>query len=321
MPRIGSGVSIGIGVESTWGTPVSRTNWLHVIAANGGASPEYRDREHLQSLGQAALTTSTQAYLVRNNVTAQIEWEASYNDSTLFLWQHAMGASAVTSGGSGPYTHTYLLKKANPVGLTMEILQDDKAEVLDGGVCESCTWTVESGSPMKCSQTWVFQSAGGIVSAGTPTYTTAGDLIMSHHAGNFTWNATNFGKINAITWTLTNTQAKRTLFGSSAIAEPLREAQDVSGQLTIEVSATSDALYAAYTALTVADATLTFTDSPRIAAFTFHNLAFRSCSAPRASRGILRYVFDFVCRSDVLLSGDQGFTFVITNANAAHTAN
>lgn len=321
MPRIGHGVSIGIAVESTWGTPVSRTNWLHVISANGGSAPEYADREHLQSLGQASVMTQNQAYLVRNNVTASLEWEAAYDDSTLFLWQHAMGASSVSTGGSGPYTHTYTLKKANPVGLTLEILEDDKAEVLDGGQCESLTWSVDAGTPLKCSSTWVFQSSGGKVSAGTPTYTSNGNLIMSHHAGNFTWNAGNLGKPTSMTWTLTNSQAKRVLLGSAAIAEPLKEMQEVAGQLTIEVSSTTDALYAAYLANTVADASIAFTDSPRSATFTFHNLQFRSVSSPRASRGILRYTFDFVCRADTAVAGDQGITFAVVNANTAHTAN
>ena len=107
--------AIGLGVESTRGTAVARTNWLEVQSAEFTETATY-ERFPVQ---QAVWGGSRQvSYITRKQVTGTITVPLQYTGSGLLL--KALLGSVTTTGSGAPYTHTYTLGTIPPEFLTIE---------------------------------------------------------------------------------------------------------------------------------------------------------------------------------------------------------
>ena len=107
--------AIGLGVESTRGTAVARTNFLEVQSAEFTETATY-ERFPVQ---QAVWGGSRQvSYITRKQVTGTIVCPLQYTGSGLLL--KALLGTVATTPGSGNFTHTYTLGTIPPEFLTIE---------------------------------------------------------------------------------------------------------------------------------------------------------------------------------------------------------
>lgn len=317
-PYLGRGAAIGFGEESTWGTAVSRTNWLRVTNLSIVREIEYLPRNHLGHRGATSANRRAERYKSADNISGSFEFEAAYDDSTLLLLKHALGAVSTT--GSGPYVHAYTLAEALPTGLTIEaIYGNGSAEVFEGCMITQLTLSIESGGLMTGTAEIIGQTSGGLTSAGTPTYSSAGNPILHHQAGNFTFDSLD-DKVASMELVVNNNLTRRLLLGSALTQQPVRgDFQEITLSVTREYD--TDDLHADFLAQTNADAAITFTGTGNnVAAFTFHNAELTSNphSGGVTGPGIIEQTLEFVCLSD---GTNEGLAVSVTNDNASATAN
>src|SRR5687768_2099581 len=107
----------GIGVESTYGTAVAGSKWFQIVSESMKGK---RGRIPSKVLGQLSMGRTTRGKaVVGGGFSMQMHWNGFER-----IIADAFGASSVTTSGSDPYTHTYALKAALPVGLTVLINRD-----------------------------------------------------------------------------------------------------------------------------------------------------------------------------------------------------
>lgn len=318
-PYLGRGLTAGIGVESTWGTAVSRTNWLRLTGAHITIDDDVRPRPHFGRLGETAAVRREVDHLARR-ASGYIEWLLSYDDSTLLMIGAAMGASSVATTGSGPYTHTHTLKEALPVGLTVELIRGNgSAQVFEGGLVTRLTISGSAGEILRCRADMVFETGGALTSAGSPTYSSNGAPVIYHQAGNLTHGSLN-DKIKAIEVVLDNSlNVERALFGSNLISKPVRnDFASVTARITREWDGTVE--HAAYLAGTAGDAAITFTGaSPLSFGIEVHNAEIVDNPLQAiTSAGAQDVAFTLMGMND---GTDQGLEIVVVNGNSSAVAN
>lgn len=107
----------GIGVETTYGTAVAGSKWFEIVSENLKGT---RKRKPAKTLGTLSLRRT---HRERMNVAGDIVLPFQWNGVERLIAE-AFGASAVTTTGANPYTHTYALKAATPTGLTVLVNRD-----------------------------------------------------------------------------------------------------------------------------------------------------------------------------------------------------
>lgn len=317
-PKLGRGLTLGLGIESTWGTAVSRTNWLRLISSDIRRGKGVQPRPHLGTYGAASANYRDLDHLT-DSAGGTIEWIASYNDSTLLLVRDALGASSISTSGSGTYTHTGTLKEALPVGLTAEIIGGQSGHVFEGGLINRLTMSGRAGELLRCRAEMVFETSGGLTSAGSPTYSSGGAPIIYHQAGNLTHGSLN-DTISGFELTIDNNLVlDRREMGSAFIKKPVRGGfQTITLRITRPWDGTTE--HAAYLAQTAGDAAITFTGaSPLSFAITAHNAQIidnplQAISSP----GPQEVTFTLQGLSD---GSDEGLALTFINENSAATAN
>lgn len=318
-PYHGRGLTAGLGVESTWGTAVSRTNWLRLISADIKITDNVQRRPHMGALGYLSANTQELDHLDRR-AAGYIEWVASYNDSTQLMIREALGASSVSTSGSGTYTHTGLLKEALPVGLTLELIRGNgSAQVFEGGLINRLTISGRAGELLRCRAEMVFETGGALTSAGSPTYSSGGAQIIYHQSSNLTHGSLN-DKYTAFELVIDNKlDTGRLEFGANTISKPVRgDFQEVTLRITRSWDGTVE--HAAYLAATAGDAAITFTGaSPLSFAVTAHNAQIIDNPLQAITQpGKQEVTFTLQGLSD---GTDEGLAIVMINENSAVTAN
>jgi hypothetical protein len=307
----GRTAALGFAEESTWGTAVSRTNWRPLISASLTRTVEKVPRPHLLSGTASAMRRNhfTQA----DNAGGAFSVEATYDNIGMLL-KHLMGT--VSTVGSDPYTHTYTLAQALPIGLTMEFNRGTgTSEVLEGCKLNSSTLSVSAGGVMTLDCDVIAETSAARGTAGTPSYATNQRPVLHSHAGQFSFNAVNYDLVD-MSLTVNNALARRQLLGSAVTKEPLRsDFQSVELSVTLEVE---DALYAALLADTQGDAAITFTSGSLSFAITAQNAYLSAVTDPISDANIVRQSLTFVCESD---GTDEGLSIAVTNNSASGTAN
>jgi len=314
-PFLGRGGTLGFGIESTWGTPVARSNWVRAVSLNLKRTINNVPRPHLGTLG-ATSHNRRQYFVSSDEAGGSLEVLFAYDDSTELLLQHLFGA--VADAGAGPYTHTYTLSASTPVGLTIEqILGTGSAEVFEGCRIVSGEISIAVADVMRLKCDIIAQTSGGLASAGTPTYSSNGEEALHHQAGQLSFNGNTFD-LSAMSVKIDSKQARRQLLGSKLTSEPaISDFAEVSGSFTVEY--TDSNLHDDFIAGTQADATITFTGTTNnAAAFTFQNMLITDVAIPVSGPGIISQTVNFQAFSD---GTDEGFKLVVTNDNALSTAN
>lgn len=316
----GFGASIGIGVESTWGTAVSRTNWLR--AASHGVIRK-RTKNMIPHLGGAGEASTNYRYFYNESdfVEGPIAFPVAYDDSSVLMLRHILGANA--TAGAGPYTHTLTLGSPLPNGLTLEMISGTAgsgtakvAEVFEGCLLGSARLEVSAGGVMTCETQVMGETSQGIVSPGTPTYSSSQEWVQHSHAGTFTVFGSTV-KVQSMSINIDRGLQRNHELGSLLTSQPYE------GRLQVDVDLTtmwqSDTFYDALLADTQNDATITFTGTGNNAlAITLQNAVAMEVSRPVNGAEGISQTIRMRCFSD---GTDEGLKMVFTNDNVAHSTN
>jgi hypothetical protein len=319
-PHRGFGACLGIGVESTWGTAVSRTNW---IRANSLGLRRVRAKERVPHLGHYGQTSTMDRdfFIASDFSEGAISFPVAYNDSSVLLLRHALGANAAPAG-SDPYTHTLTLASPGSTGLTLEQISGtiggagNMTEVFEGALANTTRLMVEAGGLMSCEINYIAQTSGGLAAAGTPSLNTTREYIAHNHAGSLTHGGTAM-VVRSLEVNLNRNLERNHELGSLNTSVP------VEGGLDLEVEATvlwqAATAHSRYLDDTQGDLAVTFTGtSSRALVLTAHNALIIDRSAPVSSKGGILETIRFRCYAD---SSDQGLSLAFTNGNATHDVN
>jgi len=315
-PFTGRGTSVGIGLESTWGTPVARSNWMRLISANNKRNIEKIVKPHLGTSG-ATSANRREFFIGGDDADLALECVMAYDDSSILLATNMLGAVATT--GAGPYTHTVTLASDAQTGLTLEGLNGNAAnsEVFEG--CLVATWqiSIEAGSFMRASANFIAQTSAARAAKGTPTYSSNGEEILHHHGAPLSFNSATYD-VRSMTLSGDNKLARRRFIGSKFTQKPV---QGDFGECLLEVTIEhfDDVPYAALLADTQGDVVIVFTGTGNNAlTITGHNALLTDVSTPINSAGVMIQTLTFKLFSD---GTDEGVKLEFVNDNATSTAN
>lgn len=321
MPHRGQGATLGLGVESTYGTAVARTNWLRLASHS---IKRDRTKEIVPHLGSITDLSSNPKdfYVASDNVGGSFSWPMAYDDSTVRVVKHILGASAST--GPGPADHSLTLASPLPSGLTLEVISGmvdgtgNTTEVFSGCLLGSAGFSIEAGGVMMGEATVIGVTSNGLEAAGTPTYSTGGQYIRHNHAGTFTIGATTFA-LRSMRINVDRGLQRNQELGSLYTSRPVEERLMV--DLEFGVLWQTHQFDASNFADTQADAEIAFTGSgPNALSIIAHNLLIMDVSRPVSGPGGIAQTI----RAKAFQSsptGDQGLEMLFSNANASHAAN
>lgn len=314
---LGRNSYLGIGEESTWGTAVSRTHWFRLVSSSVKRVVEKRPRGVLAEVSGSANRRGH--YIASDNVEGSVEILAGYEGIGLLL-KHILHGAPTTSGPSGAiYTHAFKLGTQEYAGLTLEIIKGTGyAEVFEGCVVTKATLKIEAAGLMRITLDVIGQTSGGEASAGTPTLTTNELDVVHHHAGSLTFNSVSYAP-RSVTWTVDNKYARRQLLGSKLTARPARsDFLDIFADVELEYDSDTTALFAALTADTQSDLSLSFAGAgSRVFQIIVHNAYLETLDMPLNGVGVLPMSLRLRGESD---GTDQGFQVNVQNEQATATA-
>lgn len=314
----GRGAALGFGIESTWGTPVARTNWMRAVSCD---LRRQRPRQRRNVLYNGAVAPVPQGYYTERDIVAgSFTVECGYS-GIAFLLEWALGASA-SSGTASPYTHTQSLSAEAPFGLTIEHIRGSgTAEVFEGVFCDSFTISVSAeGGPMQFTANVIGETSASRTTAGTPTFPSADSPVLYHHADTLDWNSQNYANYD-LSVSVTNNFGSRIKLGALTTKEPKRSDYiDLSVTASIDVD---DALYAAYLAETESDLSQVFTGGSisggnYTMTITAHNCHLEDVSDPINSVGLVRQELTFRPKSD---GTNDGLAIAVQTAAADNRDN
>jgi len=316
----GRGSAFGHGIESTWGTAVSRSNWLQVFSCTLQERPEFAWIDHLSS-GQADYSED---YQVRTGCSGDLELPFLYEGCGVVL-AHAMGSTPGAASGGGPYVHTFNRGTSFP-GLTVELVRgtSGKSEILTGVVFPSWELVFERGavSRFRASLLGKFANAARS-SAATPSYggTVQSRAMLGHHVGSITWDG-NQHTAQRISISVDNKLERMEDLGSLYTGQP---GMGGFGEVLVRatISHRSETLYNAWRAGTEGDITFSVTSGALDLAVTARNARIRSAPADIRGAGLITEEIEFACKADASGSGssDGALTFVLTNNQANYYTN
>lgn len=312
MPFLGHGACIGIGFESTWGTEVARSNWVRVVSHAIVRNIEKVPRPHLGTLGAVSYVRRSH-YTQSDMVSGTVEILAAYNDSTVGLMAHALGAAA--DAGGPTYTHTLTVAQPGLVGLTLEAINGTGlAEVWEGCKIGRAELSIASGEIARFRLDVIGETNSGLEAVGTPAFATE-DHILHSHAGQLGFNSASYDCLS-FSIVCDRKIGTRQLLGSALTKEPLTsDFPEVSGSFVVEYSAST--LNAAFIADTVGDLTISFTGTgANQLAITAHNIYIESVVRDVSGPGVIRETVTWKAQAD---GSDSGLAMVFTNANALYT--
>lgn len=313
----GFGATAGFGEESTWGTEVSRTNWLALASQSLARAVEYTPSSRLGALGQAS-SNFRYNFLARDTVAGAFSWPMAYDDSTILLMKHLLGANATS--GAGPYVHTITLASPVPTGLTIEMIPGtfsfDAAQQFTG--CKftsgSISWAV--GQEVMAEVQVIGRTSAGLEAAGTPTYSSNGELILQHQkSAGFTLGGTSVA-IKAMTINVDRGLQPNPELGSQYISEPVEDRLNVTIDLTMAWQQAD--WHTKFYAGTQGAFTGTFTSGSKSLAITAHNCIIETLTEPVSGPGMVEQRARLRAYAG---ASDQGLALVFTNGNSSHSAN
>lgn len=314
--RTGRGTRLALGIESTWGTEVTRTITTHLISTTLQRHVEDVPLQHLMG------TTGTgralaDSYQSIERVTGETVVTACYQAGALgFLLQCALGSTV--DAGAGPYTHTLTLSDAAPPSLSAELVRGmengaaDITEELYGLVTTDWELSAMPGKPVEMRSSWVGKTGGTRAAAGTIPAIGALFPILHRHAGTMAFAGNNYTlssfKLKGANKQVTDLQE----LGSLYITEP---AVGAFAEITVEAEVVlrSQQLYTDFLAGTAGDISLTFTDTTRSLAITVHNCKITAYDDGIADAGVLKAKVSWRAYSG---SSESGASIVLTNAIA-----
>jgi hypothetical protein len=249
VPYRSLGSCLGLGLESTYGTPVSRTRWCYINGS--GLKQVARNRAARGRLAHKSTAFVASRFVVDNQVGGTVTVPGSYSALGLLL-RAAFG----TVTGTGPYT--FAAAAALP-SLTIEqvVGTSGRSEVYEGCKVNSMTMTAAPGSEVLFAFDIIAQTKAADGSAGSPTLTDA--VPIEHFEVAVTWNGSSVGTVKNVSSVLTNALNRRPQVGSLDTAEPSVGVREV--RTTVVIDKESFAFRSSETADTAANLVITCTDT------------------------------------------------------------
>lgn len=249
VPYRSLGSCLGLGLESTAGTAVSRTKWCHL---NGSSlTLTARNRAARGRLAHKSTAFVKSRFVVDQQVGGTVTVPGSYSALGMLL-RAALG----TVSGAGPYTFA---AAASLPSLTIEQLvgTSGSSEVYAGCKVNSMTMTATPGSEVTFAFDLIAQSKAVAGAAGSPSLTDA--VPIEHYEVVVTWGGTSLGTIKSLSSVLSNNISRRPQLGALGTAEPSVGVREV--RTTIVIDKESFSLRASELADTVSDLVITCTDT------------------------------------------------------------
>lgn len=321
-PYTGIGTSLGLGIETTWGTAVSRTNWLYVNSVDPKSKRVKSTVNHLGVSGNNGAHYHWRTERIEHEV--KVEMPFAYDDSSLLLLTYAIGDVATT--GSTPWVHTFTLdndeENQSQKGLTLEVIEGSsgRSAVYEGGMPTGFELSLSRGGQLTLSTTAICQTVTN-GAAGSPSYHSGTPTWVEYdHAGTVAWNSLTFDKIESFKVTVDRKIERRNLLGSALTQRPRR-----TGTAEVKISMTvewddADAVQDDQLGTDQSDWVLTLAPSSgnEQMVITGHNAICTDVQRGISDRGVLTRTYEFMCFADAT---DSGLTVAITNDNSASTAN
>jgi len=249
VPYRSLGPCIGLGLEVTYGTGVSRTRWCHLNGS--GLKQVARNRATRGRLTHKSTGFVASRFVVDNQVSGTVTVPGSYSALGLLL-----RATFGTVSGTGPYTFAAAVDLPS---LTIEqvVGTSGRSELYRGCKVNSMTMTAAPGSEVLFAFDLIGQTKAADDSAGSPTLTDA--VPIEHYEVAITWGGTSIGTVKSASSVLNNNLNRRPQLGSLDTAEPSVGVREV--RTTIVVDKDSFSPRAAEIADTAADLVITCTDT------------------------------------------------------------
>lgn len=322
-PLRGFGGTIGAGIEAVWGTAVARTNWKEMVSMGLRRTIDTPPVPELGRLGQVS-SAHRFDYIATDFAGGPISYVACYDDSTILLLSHLLGG--VADSGVGPYTHLLTLASPPPIGLTLEQINgtaptgsdlvNKTTQVFEGCKFASGKISVTAGGLLMVENEVIAQTSGGLVAAGTPTYTSGGERIRHNHSSGMTLGGS-ARALQSFSLDIDRGLNRNHELGSLFTSEPWEEQLEITGEIRVKWQ--TDAFDAAYLAGTQADLVIPFTGSGSNAmTLTCHNIRILDVTRDVNSKGAVEQVIKFAPRADAT---DQGVSLSFVNASALFSAN
>lgn len=237
-PGLGMRGFLGFGEESTYGTAVSRTNWLEINSET--LVKESHLLESAAIIRRGIVNTKVGAGPIR--VAGEIAFDVAY-DGWMKLAKHAFGTVSSTqpdvTNAPTAYNHKFTVSDSLPTGLTIEVFRDSQEFVTEPNKSFLYAGCKVNSFSFSCSADEIAKASVGIigqdesrVAKSTDSYSTA-KLALFHH-GSMKWNS-NESEVSAVHITLTNNYGLRPKVGSRFSREPVPESKmTVTGSFTME---------------------------------------------------------------------------------------
>ena len=307
VPYLGFGAYIGVGIESTYGTAVSRTRWMRPTSI--GLARTIRNAVQPDLSGEIDSYAPLFTYSEGEESGGTIEGYLAYNDyvATILL---KMAFGACTDAGANPYTHTYVPSKT--IGsMTIEQGSKDFAEVFEGCQVNSIEISWEVGRVATISAEIIAETSGGQTTVSSPTFIVP-SFSLHNEVGTLSWNSVT-STLKRVKFKLNNNLQRRQQLGSDITAEPTKSGP-LDLFLEIEKEKVALTMQTAYIAKTQADATITITKSASAAlSITLHNALIESYND---TVGDVGPVMERITLRGYRDASDKGCSLVVTNANA-----
>lgn len=322
--------AIGIGIESTRGTAVARTNWVEVQSAEFTETATYERFPVMQAVWGGSRQVS---HITTKQVVGTLTVPLQYQGIGILL-KNLMGAVATTGSSPGPYTHTFDLATAPPEFLTIEkVIGTSGRRELYTGVCVAGGRITFRRSAVAFMELDVIgYKADSFAVAPTPSFggDVAGRAVYARHLDNaasgipfeFTWNSANY-TAQEVTISFANNISDVGDMGSYYATDV-----DQGGERLITVAVgtrhvgtATDALYTAHRAETQSDLTFSGTGDGSNQTITFTGRAAKITDMPApplsgTDRVIVRPTFTL---HDT--ASNNAITVAIQNDDATYNAN
>ena len=309
LPKLGFRSSVGIGVESTYATPVARAVWFPLISESMKVITKKSPRPTLaESTGSRNRRSHA---LMSKEAGGTIELLVTYEGAGLLI-QAATGGTPATTGPTGSiYLHKYTLASGLP-SLTIEVVRGNgAAEVFAGCKVSKLTLKAAQGGFLRATLEIIAQDSEGRVSAGTPSYTTSRDLVITFpQCGTVGWNASTYP------WTsfevsVDNKLTRRPLAGGGLLTAEPAPADFCDVMVKAELEWIDDSLWTAHHADTSADLTMVCTGTgSRTLTIKANTSNVEEVSDPINTAGIIKQSATWRSEMD---SGSEGFEVWVEN--------
>lgn len=310
----GRGSAFGHGTESTYGTNVSRTNWLQLYSCTLQERPERDVIDHLSN-GEVDFADE---YDVRVACNGDLSMPFLFQGFGRVL-QTAMGAAPT---GSGPFTYergTGFTSKA----LSVELIRgtSGQSEVFNGVVFPSWSLIFERNAVARFDAQILGQKANAArASAATASYggTVQNRCAIGHHVGALTFNGTAH-TCQRIEIAVNNNLSTLDELGSLYTSEP---GQERYGEVTINATIVqrAETLYTELRSGASSNITFTITRGASAAlAVTARNCVLQS--APNEIRGSGLVLLECSWRAKATIGGDGALTLVMTTGQTNFSDN